>query len=231
MNSNLARISLILNVVLAVALAALYYIVFSGPETSSNKPKEAADKPAAHITTEDSVGPEESVLPPAYEPTEDEGALASMAGPGKGIYFVNTDTLLEQYTVFKKAKQGLEAKSRRFEQDMQNRMEGLQNEAAQAQQKVQSGAVPQAQIQELEQQLMMKQQQLAQYRDEQGQKLMDEEQKLTKRLNDDIQKFMRGFGRRRGYNYVLGYTSGGGILYASDSLDITREVVRGINKK
>lgn len=229
--NNLARISLILNALLILAVAALYYIVFSGPETSSAKPKEAAGKPAAHATAQDSIGPEESVLPPAYEPTEDEGALVALAGPGKGIYFVNTDTLLEEYTVFKKAKQALEAKSRRFEQDMQNRMENLQSELMQAQQKVQSGAVPQAQIQDLEQQMMMKQQQLAQYRDEQGQKLIDEEQKLTKRLNDDIQKFMRGYARRRGYQYVLGYTSGGGILYANDSLDITGEVVRGINKK
>lgn len=226
---NLARISLILNAVLLVAVAFLYYMVLSGPEASGRPPHgPGPEKP--HTIAQDSVGPE---APPAFDAQEDHGAIPSspMTG-GQGIYYVNTDSLLEQYTFFKKAKEQLEARSRRFENDMRNRVAALQNEASQAEQRAQSGQLTQTQGQELEQQLMQKQQQLAQYRDEESQKLMDEEQKLNKRLNDDIQKFMKGYGSRRGYRYVLGYaTANANILYANDSLDITREVVRGINKK
>lgn len=233
MNNSLTRISLALNAVLVLAVAALYYIVFSDPATSSKKPETEAAKPKPRIVAEDSVGPEAVTGPPAYDPSEDEGALAAAAASGRmgGIFFVNTDTLLEQYTVFKKAKAQLEGKSARFEAEMQNRTSKLQNELQQAQQKVQSGGVTQEQAQQMEQQFMEKQQNLAQYRDMEGQKLVDEEHKLTTRLNNDIQKFMKGFGKSRGYKYVLGYTSGGGILFANDSLDITKDVVKGINKK
>jgi outer membrane protein len=37
--------------------------------------------------------------------------------------------------------------------------------------------------------------------------------------------------KTKSYNFVLGYQKGGGILYANDSLDITREVVVGLNNE
>jgi outer membrane protein len=148
---------------------------------------------------------------------------------GEGIYFVNTDTLLAKYKVFKKSKAVLEAKGARFEADLDRRMSSLQAELAAAQQKVQSGSLTQSQAQELEGQFMQKQQALAAYKDEQTAKLMEDEKNLSLKLNADIQKFMKQFARSKGFKYVLGYTTGGGILYASDSLDITKDVVRGIN--
>ena len=76
---------------------------------------------------------------------------------------------------------------------------------------------------------MQKQQALSAYKDEQTAKLMEDEKNLSLKLNGDIQKFMKQYARSKGFKYVLGYTTGGGILYASDSLDITQDVVRGIN--
>ena len=197
---------------------AVGYLYMSSPQPM-NGPAQPADTTVADSTQ--SAEPDFSKA----------AALPTPANvrPGEGIYFVNTDTLLSKYKVFKKSKAVLEAKGARFEADLDRRMGSLQAELAAAQQKVQSGSLSQSQAQELEGQFMQKQQALSAYKDEQTAKLMEDEKNLSLKLNGDIQKFMKQYARSKGFKYVLGYTTGGGILYASDSLDITQDVVRGIN--
>ena len=57
------------------------------------------------------------------------------------------------------------------------------------------------------------------------------EKNLSIKLNDQIHDFMMEYGPAHGLKYVLGYTRGGGILYATDSLDITDHVLEGLNEK
>ena len=83
----------------------------------------------------------------------------------------------------------------------------------------------------MDQSLRQRGAELEQYRDEQTAKLVEEERKQSDALNKSIQTFLKGFAGRRGYKYVLGYTTAGGILYANDSLDITDAVVAGLNAK
>ena len=220
---NLAGISLGLNLLLIAAIIYLFVKVGNlTPAHTVAKPTQAVRESNSDSATQVN----DLTANPIIEMPAD--AARALAGKGQ-IYFVNSDTLLTRYGVFKKSKAQLEARGKRFEQDMQGRLRKLQNEFAAAQQKAQSGQLTQTQGQELEQQLMQKQQQLSAYKEEETGKLVDEEKRLSDRLNSNIQKFMKIFGRQRGYTYVLGYTSGGGILYASDSLDITDEVVRGLN--
>ena len=39
------------------------------------------------------------------------------------------------------------------------------------------------------------------------------------------------FALDRNYEFILGYQKGGGILLANDSLDITQQILEGLNKK
>ena len=43
-----------------------------------------------------------------------------------------------------------------------------------------------------------------------------------------IKEYLKKKGRN--YNFILGYQKGGGIIYAKDSLDITHEIVEGLNE-
>ena len=55
--------------------------------------------------------------------------------------------------------------------------------------------------------------------------------KSSEELYHRLNQFMRKFNKDRNYNYVLGFQKGGGILFANDSLDITKDVVEGLNKE
>ena len=206
------RILLALNAVLLVAVAFLFYKVFTSPSTPESDTLAASAGSTAADTAKAPIA----------------NVLASSRG--EGIYFVNTDTLLAQYTVFKTQKAGLEAKSRKLEAEIERRAQALQTELGQAQQKIQNGQMTQEQAQEADARLRQRGAELEQYRDEQASALAEDERKQSEKLNKNIQDFLKGFAGRRGYKYVLGYTTGGGILYANDSLDITKAVVAGLNK-
>jgi outer membrane protein len=197
------NLSIVLNVVLFIAVGVLYYLHFSGAPA-----KTAVENAAADSTEQNN----ESVA--------------------QQIVYVNTDSLLENYESFKSNKATLEAKSRKAESDLATRTRNLENEFLSAQQKAQAGALTQEQGMKLEQQLMQKQQDLVQYRDNVARKLMEEEQKFNQELNDDIYEFLKTYGKDKGYKFVLGYTRGNSsMLYGGEGLDVTSEILQGLNTK
>ncbi len=201
--------SLILNAVLAVAVAVLYYLHFSAqaPQTATNVAA-PQPKPVVKLTAED------------------------MAKAAKGkVLFVNSDSLLENYLFYVKKKQELEAKGERLQKDISNRTQTLQLDMQSAQEKAQSGGMTEQQMQEVGMRLRQKEENLMAYKDEQLQKLGNEESKLSKQLNDNISDYLKEYCEQAGINYVFGYTKGGGLLYASDSLDITQTIVKGLNER
>ena len=208
------RLLFALNAVLLLAVGFLFYKVYQQPEPAAAAP--VAISAPAEINDADTAQAPVAVL---------------AQGSGAGIYYVNTDTLLAKYGVFKTQKAQLEARSQRLEAELQRRATALQQEVAEATQKMQNGQLTQTQAQEADSRLRQRGAELEQYRDEQTSRLMADERAQTEKLNKRIQDFLKGFAGRRGYKYVLGYTTGGGILYANDSLDITAAVVAGLNKK
>lgn len=147
------------------------------------------------------------------------------------VAFVNTDTLLEKFESFKKMREQFERKSAQAEADLGGRMQALESEYVETQKKIQAGTMTETLIKDAEQTLMRKQQEIAMLRDQKSGQLLEEEKKLTQKLNDQIHDYLMEYAPAHGLKYVLGYTRGGGILYATDSLDITQAVLEGLNEK
>lgn len=195
-------------VVLGLAVLFLYYKQLSGTELNSG---EVGSSPAA---TEKKI-----TLQP--DSTNAFGAVA----------FVNTDTLLEKFESFKKMRSGFEKRSSQAENELGGRIRALESEYMEVQKKIQAGTMTETLIKDAEQTLMRKQQELAMLREQKTGQLMEEEKNMTKKLNDQIFDYMQEYAPAHGLKYVLGYTRGGGILYAADSLDITEAVLQGLNEK
>jgi outer membrane protein len=194
--------------ILTIAVAFLLFKQFSSQDSglNSNMPIQAA--PAKKI----------SLVP---DSTNSFGAVA----------FVNTDTLLEKFESFKNMRAGFERKNSQAETELGGRMKALESEYLEVQKKIQAGTMTETLIKDAEQTLMRKQQELAMLREQKTGQLMEEEKNLTKKLNDQIFDYMQEYAPAHGLKYVLGYTRGGGILYAVDSLDITDAVLEGLNSK
>ncbi|HRH66980.1 MAG TPA: OmpH family outer membrane protein [Bacteroidia bacterium] len=193
--------SVILNFVLFVAVGVLYYLHFSDHAKGDALPG-----------TSETAGIAKD-LP---------------AAPG-GIVFVNSDSLLDNYAYFKSKKVELENKQERIKNELTSESDKLQRDAADYQEK--APGMTDLQRQQTEEQLMARQQKLMEKKDLLLGQLEEEKSKSSEELYTRVAGFIRSMNVEHKYNFVLGYSKGGGILFANDSLDITGKVLEGLNRE
>ena len=158
---------------------------------------------------------------------ERETVVGAIAGASE-IAYVNSDSLLQKYDYFKDQADELEKKRVKLEAEFSNRAKGLQTEISNFQQNAQNMTMAQAKA--IEEDLVKKQQNLMQYQESLQQQLMREESKVNTELYDKVSNYLKEYGKKNNYQLVLTYTKGSGVLYANDSLNITSEVVDGLNE-
>ena len=190
-------VSLVLNIVLAIAVAVLYYLQFQ-------KPTESVVEDVTQIEADSIFDKEVSV-----------------------IAYVNNDSLLKHYESYQAALKKLQGKTRRLERDLKNRTKGFETEVANFQQTAQSMTI--AQAQRTQEDLRNKEQNLIKYQNKLQQDLLIEENTLTNRVYNEISEFLNEYAENRQIDLVLTYTRGSGVWYGSEGLDITEQVIAGLN--
>lgn len=162
--------------------------------------------------------------------SSDSGAAADGAVvEGRRTVYVQVDSLLKNYDFFKDTRKELENKNFQLENELTTKGRSLQNEVAFFQQR--AATMTPEQARSTEAQLMKKQQDLMAYRDQSAQALGQEEAKKNEELYKNIRSYIDKYNKENGYEYVLGYSLGGGILFANPSLDVTQKIVEGLNKE
>jgi len=145
------------------------------------------------------------------------------------IAYINSDTLLNNYEFFKETQKVLEKKRKGLEDQYRSRAEGLESEIGSFQRTVNSMTIGQARA--VEEDLKKKQQNLLLFRDNLSQSLLIEENKAQNNIYDRVSKFLETYGKENNYHVVLTYQRGSGVLYANEGLEITKEVLEGINEE
>ncbi len=85
---------------------------------------------------------------------------------------------------------------------------------------------------ELKQQLLSnQQQQVNNYQQAIQKQIQEEDQKVTQTVINDINDYVKEYGKQKGYKIILGAVGGGNIMYADDSADLTDEVLEGLNNQ
>ncbi|TKT93817.1 OmpH family outer membrane protein [Dyadobacter frigoris] len=146
---------------------------------------------------------------------------------GRRTVYVQVDSLLTNYDFFKDTKKALENKHFQLENELNTKGRSLQNEIAFFQQKAQTMTPDQARSTEA--QLGKKQQDLVAYRDQAMAGLQQEEAGKNEELYKQIRAYIEKYNKDNKYEYVLGYSLGGGILFADKSLDVTQKIIEGLN--
>lgn len=63
------------------------------------------------------------------------------------------------------------------------------------------------------------------------QKITEEESKLQEGVYNQVNSYIKEYGTTHGYDYILGSSGDGNLLFAKDSKDITEEVLIALNQK
>lgn len=195
------NVSLIFNIVLGLAVAALYVLHFSASNAASD-------------------------VQPANLSAEDGDYNFS-----KEIVYVNFDTLLNSYDMFEELQAQFLDRQEKMETELNTGSRTYERQVVDFQDKVQKGLVTRSTAQEMEAQLMQVQQELVQKREEFSRTLMEEEQVMNRQLQHSIYDFLEEYNQDHNYSYILSHSFGGPFLYTDKGLNITKDVIEGLNVK
>ena len=162
--------------------------------------------------------------------TEEDSTMITPAS-GPGIVYVNIDTLNEYYEFVKVLKRNLESTGNRLQREVLNEQDALEKEAAAFQQKISTNSITEERARVVYEELMTKQQTLMEKKDRYTQLIAEQEFNMNIQLLDTVNNFLLRFNRDYQYNYILAFRTAGEILVASDSLDITRQVLDQLNEE
>ena len=143
------------------------------------------------------------------------------------IAYVNSDSLLKNYDFFTELESKFTEKRNKLDLEYRNRAQGLQTEISNFQQNYSNMTMAQARA--IEEDLQKKQQNLGLYQEQLTRQLMEEENKMNTELFDKVSNYLKEYGSANKLQLVLTYTKGSGVLYANDSLNITHDVMVGLN--
>lgn len=186
------------------SLALVGVIVLFGMQMSGNKNKGGSSVPSSGHST------------PA-------------GGTGR-IAYVDIDTLEANYEYLKSKKEEFVKRQEGMKAELERSAQQMQADVANIQRKAQAGTMTQTEYQAAEKRVMQMQQSLQAREAALTKQLMNDQEQFNKDLESRLDAYLEEFNKDRHYDYILSYSRSGSILYANKELNITDEVIKGMNE-
>jgi outer membrane protein len=200
------QVSLIINIVLIAAVAILFYLY-----SSLKKNVETLGMPAASTLT-----PSLATLPAGANLKDSK------------IAYINIDSLDYNYQYIIDNSKEIRARQTAMEAQYQSMVAKFQADYQSLQEAAQAGLRPQAELEKEKTRLEQMQYEIAS-KEKQMQGLGEETGKKQAEMLRGVSAFIAKLNNGR-YDYILAYTSNiSSVLYAKPGLDISKEVVDGLN--
>ncbi len=156
------------------------------------------------------------------------GTVSSVSAPSDlKIAYIKSDSVLKYYDYFKEIKTILEAKSKKLDQDLQNRGQSLQNEISSYQRNISNLTIGQAKA--LEEDLGKKQQNFRLYQQSLEQELANDQNKMNESLYGRITAFLKKYAAGSDLQVVFKFDPSSDVLFGGPGIDISQDVIKGLN--
>jgi len=164
--------------------------------------------------------------------TTEAMAADTLSSEGKGeksgrIYYVNTDTVWGKYQFVVDVTNRLQNKQSQYEGQIQRELQNFEREVTDFREK--GAMMSEVEVQIKQRDLMRKEQELQKMSEDLELRFMNEEKEWNDKLRKKIVDYIREKTSDRSYDYILGYSIASNIIIANDSLDLTSEIVNGLN--
>ncbi len=148
-----------------------------------------------------------------------------------GIAYVELDSVIANFDMAKDKTTELEEKTKSSEAELASKSQAFDRDVRDFQNKVQKGLVTRATAAEMEQTLQQQQQTLLARRDEMAYNLNEESLVAQRQVLEYINTYLVEFNADRGYQYILAKQFPGPVLFSDTTLDVTTDVIAGLNAK
>jgi outer membrane protein len=194
------QFSLVLNIVLVVAVAVLFYLHFSG---NSKLPVKG------HIVTGNAQKDSNTNKIPI-------------------VAYVELDSLNSNVTFIKQRKKELEAEQKAIVNEYESSYRSLTAERDEFLKK--GNAITQQEAEAFQAKLQQRQQEIESAKQAKAQRLAEKGAKIMEDMQVKIRAFMKEYNKDKNYSYILATGTGLDYLFYKDStLSITGDVIKGLN--
>lgn len=156
-------------------------------------------------------------------------APAAAASGDLKIAYVEIDSLMSQYQLCKDYTLLLTRKGENARATLNQKAKNLEADAQDFQRKLQNNAYTQERAQQENNRLVKAQQDLQELQERLAMELDQETASYNNALRDSLQSFLKAFNKDKGFKMILS-KAGDNMLLADPAMDITKEVVEGLNK-
>ena len=160
-----------------------------------------------------------------------DATVTETAKSGLKVAYVDIDSLLSNYKFSVKLNNDMLRKTENAQLTLGEKAKSIQADMADFQKKLENNVFATRERAESEQaRIVKRQEEYARLEQRLAGELAAEEQKNSIALRDSINNFMKEYNATHGYDIILSRI-GENILFANESLNITKEVIDGLNKR
>lgn len=143
------------------------------------------------------------------------------------LVYVDVNKLLDGYKRTKIVKAQFEEKAKTLNANVDSLMTDWQNELKSYEKERSKMSKKEL---ELKQELLgNKQQQINNYQQAIQKQIQEEDKKSTQTVINDINDYIKEYGKKNNHKIIFGASGGGNIMYADDATDLTEDVLKGLN--
>lgn len=150
---------------------------------------------------------------------------------GLKIAYVELDTLMSQYQLYKDYSEVLTQKGNNIQKTLAQKQKTLETHAANLQKKYENnGFTTRDELERAQNNIAREQQDLQELADRLNNEFNMEQARINEEARDSIQAFLKIYNKTKKYDYVM-IKAGDNLLIANPKYDITNDVVKGLNKR
>lgn len=143
------------------------------------------------------------------------------------IACIDTAKVLKSYKAIEDLSKSFEEKSKIFNSRLDTLKKEFENSLREFEKK--RSKLNEKEIADEENKLRRKQHEYAQFDASNQEKLKGEESKIVEKAVDRINQKIKEYAKNKGYAAVLGATGNGNVVYVTDYVDITEDIIAIIN--
>jgi outer membrane protein len=145
------------------------------------------------------------------------------------LVYVDVNKLVEGYKRTKVAKIEFDKKAGTMKSNVDTLLAGWQKELKNYEKE--RSTLSSNELKLKEQLLGNKQQQINNYQEAIQKQIQEEDKKITQTVINDINDYVKEYGKKHGHKIIFGASGGGNIMYAEESTDLTEKVLKGLNEE
>jgi Skp family chaperone for outer membrane proteins len=154
----------------------------------------------------------------------------TLAVDGPRIAFFFMDTVQRRYTLVQESADRVRSEGRRLEAEFSREMQKAQTRAQELAQKDHTYST-QAQLQADQEEFQNLQIKIGELRDRSQDKLEELQIRMLTEIGKEIEEFLAEYNRDAGFDFIFSIQDGGQIWVGNDQLDVTADVVDGLNER